>query len=230
MALGLEWIIDQGGKPRAEAWATSASDTFDDLARKLRLDTSDYKKWAQTNDDKPDLCTVYSIPNTIHIDFGVPETSDYIPFFSVISVWRSMAMKQKIAWENKGFFVPVAEGVIDSEITDHLKDENIYGYLFIGHGDSGNINTYSHLGEDMTGTSPDRYTPHGIAFLTLKTCDSASKMDGIIGKTYRFNVWESNVARRGWFVGYSGGVTTSTESFFWTIAPGQNDGGYSGTD
>jgi hypothetical protein len=220
--LGLEWIINREGGPRADAWPTSSSDTFDDLAKKIRFDTSDYQKWAQTTDQKPDPCKKYSIPNTIYIDFGAFKTCDQVPW-SIISIWRSQATAAKATWEGKGFLVPTSEGVIDAEITSHLSSPNTHGYLFVGHGWKGGIiNSYSHLGEDFSGIGPDRYTSHGIAFLTLKACYSADRVP-VIRKRYKYNAWESNVSTRGWFVGYEGSVNTLNELFQWAAARGKND-------
>jgi hypothetical protein len=162
------------------------------------------------------------IPNTIYIDLGLIDHWDMIPW-TVLSIWRSQANRDKADWESKGFLVPMNEAAIDAEITSHLASPNTHGYVFIGHGaDPGIINAYSHLGEDMSGTIPDRYTSHGIAFLTLKACYSAAKSP-TPGKRYRYNAWESNVATRGWFVGYEGSVHTLNELFQWAAARGQNN-------
>lgn len=123
----------------------------------------------------------------------------------------------------KRFLVLQSEGVIDEEIKGHLASPNTHGYMFIGHGwKEAIINSYSHLGDDMSGVGPDRYSSHGIAFLYLKACYSAYKVP-IIRKHYRYNAWESNVATRGRFVGYEGTVSTLTEVFQWATAKGKND-------
>ncbi|HXT40830.1 MAG TPA: RHS repeat-associated core domain-containing protein [Candidatus Angelobacter sp.] len=100
--MGLEWQIQRRGGLRADAKATSTSDTFDDLARNIGLDTSDYKKWAQTSDTKPNLCAVYSIPNTIYIDYGEFKVLDQVPW-SIISIWRSQASAARANWEKNVF-------------------------------------------------------------------------------------------------------------------------------
>jgi hypothetical protein len=93
---------------------------------------------------------------------------------------------------------------------------------FIGHGDiPGTINTYSHLGDDISGIVPDRYTSHGIAFMSLKSCYSAYSFP-VPGRRYTHNAWESNVATRGWFSGYEGSVTIGNEFLLWRFARGKN--------
>jgi hypothetical protein len=152
---------------------------------------------------------------------GETKILDQVPF-AILSVWRSMAESDKAAWQQKGYLVLWDEGVIDNDITTHLGSPNIYGYLYIGHGWKGGIiNTYSHVGADI-GVGPDRYTKHGIAFMNLNSCYSADKVP-IIRKNYRFNAWESNVATRGWFKGYTGSVNTLNELFLWAITRGKND-------
>jgi hypothetical protein len=115
------------------------------------------------------------------------------------------------------------EGVTDNDIETHLKSANIYGYVFIGHGyHPAAINTYSHLGTDVSGIGPDRYTQYGIAFLNLNSCYSAESVP-IIHRNYTYNAWESNVTTRGWFKGYTGSVNTLNELFLWVITHGKND-------
>jgi RHS repeat-associated protein len=226
--LGLEWIIERFGQPRAFAYVRCGdNDTWDALARKLHLDTSDYQRWAQTGDQKPIEGKRYTIPNTIYVDFGELKVLDQVPI-NIISIWRSMAQRDKAAWASKGFRVSMNEGVIDEEITGHLASRDIYGYVYIGHGaESAIINTYSHLGDEISGVIPDRYTGHGIAFMNLKSCYSADRFP-VPGRHYRFNAWESNVATRGWFTGYTGLVNTLNEVFLWATTRGKNDGGISG--
>ena len=118
----------------------------------------------------------------------------------------------------------MTEAVLDVEIKRHLSNPNTYGYVFIGHGAKGGIiNAYSHLGEDFSVVWPNRYTSHGIAFLILKACYSASKVQWVVKgrRPWQNNAWESNVAGRGWFVGYTGLVNTLNGLFMWVAIPGE---------
>ena len=77
---GLEWMVVRAGGPRAMAFASSSTDTFADLATKVKLDVSDIDKWLRQsvgNQDRPvspgsapSPCNLYTIPNTGYIDVG----------------------------------------------------------------------------------------------------------------------------------------------------------------
>jgi len=56
----------------------------------------------------------------------------------------------------------------------------------------------------------------------LNSCYSADSVP-INRRHYRYNAWESNVARRGWFKGYTGEVNTIDEFWLWVITHGKND-------
>ena len=221
--LGLEWIIRRNNQVAwARAYATSASDTFDDLGRKLDLDTSDYQKWAHTSDASPVICRKYRIPNTIYFHMGQRKPRDYIPS-NIISIWRGIARRQRSRYESEGFRAVWIENVSDSEIENALASDYIYKYQYTGHGDYGGIiNTE---GSGAFGVVPNRYTQYGITHLRLNSCGSADE-DALArtfpGRYLRYNTWEWNVATRGWFVGYRGAVDTATEPFRWRIARGKN--------
>jgi RHS repeat-associated protein len=220
---GLEWIVEKAGAPQATAYVPCGdNDSWDALARKIHLDTSDYQRWAQTTDVKPIPGKKYKIPNTIYIDFGQKHWWDSV---MVIGLWRTMARQDKEAWEKKGYFVVLQEDIGSEDvIIQHLSSPFIYGYLFVGHGGSpAIINSIT----DEAGVGPDRYTKHGIAFMNLRACYSAQRFP-TPGRHYRFNAWESNVAKRGWFTGYTGLVNVVNEVFQWVTTRGKNDGGISG--
>jgi RHS repeat-associated protein len=218
---GLKWQINRAMGDRAVA-SCDCGDTWDALARKIHFDTSDYTIWAQTTDRDPVPGKQYTIPNTIYVDYGAARPWDYAPG-SIFSIWRHYINQDVAQWGGKGFRVVIDEGVIDQDIVNHLHSANIYGYVFVGHGDHGGIiGSYSPTNPGNVGTGPDRYTPHGIAFLTLNSCYSADSVP-VIRKHYRYNAWESNVATRGWFKGYTGEVNTIDEFFLWAVAPGKND-------
>ncbi len=74
--LGLEWTIERRREPRARVWASSTGDTIESLARKLRLNASEYRKWLRRADGgslperplNPDTCWEFSVPNTAYVD------------------------------------------------------------------------------------------------------------------------------------------------------------------
>jgi hypothetical protein len=56
--------------------------------------------------------------------------------------------------------------------------------------------------------------------MNLKACESA---DTVLPKQgWRYNMWEFNVAKRGWFSGYEGEVDTYNELWHWRVTHGKN--------
>ena len=222
-AFGLKWIVNRSKRARAEAWVTGTDDTFDGLGQEIGLDTKDYKKWAQTSDTEPGLCTMYTVPNTIYIDVGVLTTKELMPT-SVFSMWLSLARTDKASWERHGFLVRWDEGVLDSDILEHLQSDNIHGYLFIGHG-APEATIHAVPNDPNGGLIPDRYTKYGISFMYLNACFTAQRRS-IAGRAYTYNARESNVATRGWFKGFTGDVCLLNEIVHWAVARGKNDNPY----
>lgn len=222
--LGLTWQIMRLLGPRAIA-TSDCGDTWDDLARKTHFDASDYRTWAQTADVTPVAGKFYSIPNTIYVNYGSAMPGDYYPF-DIFWMWQMMNDQVIAQWKSQGFRVATDVGRIDKDIVNHLGSSDIYGYVFTGHGWNGAIiNSASLTDPGNVGTGPDRYTQYGIAFLNLNACDSADSVP-VIRRNYRYNAWESNVARRGWFKGYTGAVNSIDELFLWVVTHGKNDRGY----
>ena len=73
---------------------------------------------------------------------------------------------------------------------------------------------------------PRRYTRYGINQLALFACYSADndvdRSKNAHASKYRYNLWEWNVARRGWFFGYEGEANLLNEIFRWGAAQGRN--------
>jgi hypothetical protein len=213
---GLEWIISRKGEPRAEARATDPNDTFDGLAQKLGLDTKDYRKWAQTSDNNPTVCKVYSIPNMICFDIGHIHWYDYLPT-APIGYWRNTAIIANVHFEQLGFYTTWQSNVGDQDVVSHLKSPDLYGYIFVGHGDDGAIINTS---ESTEGVNADRYTHHGLHFIELYCCNSADP--GSVPGPYRPNMWGANAAARGRFLGFEGEVNGYNWMFHMVDVPGFN--------
>ena len=213
---GLEWIISRKGEPRADARATDPNDTFDGLAQKLGLDTKDYKKWAQTSDNSPSLCKAYSIPNMICFDIGHIHWYDYLPT-APIGYWRNTAIIANAEFTQQGFYTTWQPNVGDQDVISHLKSPDLYGYIFVGHGDDGAIINTS---QETEGVNADRYTHHGLHFIELYCCNSADK--GSVPGPYGPNMWGANAATRGWFLGFEGEVTGYNWMFHMVDVPGFN--------
>ena len=98
-------------------------------------------------------------------------------------------------------------------------------YTYLGHGSDSYINTYP--AEMANILAPGRYTKYGISRLQLFSCMSAhddirrrNTVSENVAK--RIKVWSSNVARAGWFIGYSGSPNIFTEMYSWTPIRGIN--------
>ena len=222
---GCSWEIKRDGGLFATARATSSADTFHDLASKIRLDMSDYKLWAHTEDASPDTCKKYKIPNLIVYDNGRRKFIDRFPW-NIISVWQRHNEARANTDRASGFKVQFRMDVSSDQIESSLKTDGLYRYTFSGHGDGETgINSYPDPFDTVNPVM--RYTKYGISSLTLQACGSAAideygdnRNKGLV----RRNNWECNVATVGFFVGYEGSVNLLNEVFQWTIVRGTNNG------
>jgi hypothetical protein len=219
--------VKREGKPYAIAYADGDNDTFDGLARIVRLDTEDYPKWAHTTDASPVKCKEYEIPNSIIYHYGTEQMNDD-RFLSIYRHRRKGSEKEIANLKSKRngevFFIEEKELVSDADIVTALGSDFLYQYTFIGHGgpeNPGQINTWFRDGVD-----PGRYTKYGINQLALFACWSAHNdvdpSKNAHASKYRYNLWEWNVARRGWFFGYEGESNLMNEIFRWAAAQGRN--------
>ena len=222
---GCAWEIKRDGGLFATARATSSTDTFQDLASKVRLDVADYKLWAHTEDATPDTCKKYSIPNLIVYDNGRRRFIDRIPW-NIISVWQRQNAARANTYRTSGFMVQFRTDVSSEQIESSLKTDGLYRYTFTGHGDGDRgINSYPDPFDTVDPVM--RYTKYGISGLTLQACGSAAideygdnRTKGLVKR----NNWECNVATVGFFIGYEGEVNLLNEVFQWTIVRGTNNG------
>ena len=223
--LGFTWKIKREGGVFATAMADQDGDTFQTLADKIRLDHSDYKIWAHTEDVRPVKCKKYKIPNLIIYDMGARKYIDYVPL-NIISVWRSHNATAASKYEKEGYKVLKNENVTTTYIHASLGTDGLYRYYFTGHGDGHTaINTYP--SEEDSASPAKRFTKYGINMLVLQACGSAAidefgtnRRAGIVKR----NDWECNVAKNGHFIGYDGWVNVWNELFEWTIVRGANHG------
>jgi hypothetical protein len=223
--LGMEWHVKRDGKPYAIAFSDNDGDTFDGLGIIVGLDTEDYQKWAHTTDASPVRCKEYQIPNTIVYHYGTEQMNDD-RLFSIYRHRRKGSEKEIANWKSKKdgdvFLIETKELVSDADIKAALRDDFLFQYTFIGHGnEGGRINTWFRSGVD-----PSRYTKYGINQLALFACWSAHNTvdpsTNAHASKYRYNLWEWNVARRGWFIGYEGSTNLANEIFNWGAAQGRN--------
>jgi hypothetical protein len=208
------------------AVATAADDTFETLAAKIGLDYSDCKKWLLPADARVEYCKKYTIPNTIYLDFGIANLRDSFPS-AIIATWGRSAERDVARWASVGFNVVMTERVIGGMIKNHLKDKNLHGYEYEGHGAPGGILGLEHADDGDSSSAavyPDRYTNHGISFMTLRACFSLEHVVAV-GRHYKYDAWEANVARKGFLAGYADSVILLDEILLWRLVRGKNDGG-----
>ncbi|MDD4406246.1 MAG: RHS repeat-associated core domain-containing protein [Parabacteroides sp.] len=214
--LGLKWKIIRNYEPHAYAYADSIKDTFDSLARKIHLDTSDYKKWANTTDDYVDLCACYKIPNTIYIEIGDNKNR-------VIRCWANYFKQLGEYWKIRKFNVVTTDPSSSETFIDHLESNYIYGLLYAGHGGKGGNLEFS----NASGVTAARFTKYGIHFLYLFGCSTATKNNNFgnyYQNLYDYNEWELNVAKRGYFQGITQDANWYTAWDYIVDVPGKNPG------
>ncbi|HEY3854822.1 MAG TPA: RHS repeat-associated core domain-containing protein [Verrucomicrobiae bacterium] len=201
--IGLEWIITRTGQPRATAIATSADDDWDSLAMKMGFDVKDYRRWVQPADQKPSPCQVYTVPNTVYMDFGAKTAVDFGPF-DIINLLRITARGEADVLRQRNFNVVITYNPQFDDLLNHLASKDVYEYWFVGHGDSGKINTAGSGAAQWL--EPGRHTQYGIYKMYLMACESTISISGENGK-YMNTPWERNVSTRGTLYGFEDTIT-----------------------
>ena len=219
--LGMRWKVLRDKKTFAVAIPCDAGDTFETLSHELKLDYSDYKKWAHTDDQIPVMGKKYKVPNVVYFHYGKRKLVDYLSgsLFSFLISNSDIVIQLQ---DRLGYRVVVKRNVNGSQIIDALRTDGIYQYTYIGHGDNAWINTYP---DDVSLiVAPDRYTLYGINLMNLFACESASvdiSSAKIIKRTKR-KAWRSNVAKVGTFRGYSNEVNLINQHVFTVVRKGMN--------
>lgn len=213
---GLKWRILRKGQTFAKAIPCSREDTFTKLADEIGLDSSDYKKWAHTNDSSPVRDKEYDIPNVKIYHKGVRRFYENWPN-NVIGNWDNIDDRHMAIDRNVGFKVISKTHINNSDVFNALSLDGLYEYTFTGHGEgNGAIVT-----EDFESSlNPNRITLYGIHKLTLQGCDTAN--DTRLAGNTKFAGWASNVATVGYFVGYMGMINRFTSSRNIIIRRGTN--------
>jgi len=216
--LGLEWVIERKNGFLATAYCTTPVDTFLDLANTVHLDYSDYKIWAHTSDDVPSYCKKYLVPNSIIIDFGANiDPGDRHEFNFLQNVMEANEILAN-RWWSEGYFCAITPSASSSLITQHLRMDGLYYYIWVGHGNGfGAINGDGN--KRLPAVQPRRYTRYGIQQLRLWGCDTAQTVGG---NHHLPNGWEKNVARVGGFMGFTEEVDLWNWEKYQVWIPGTN--------
>jgi hypothetical protein len=178
---GLKWHVDRDGKPRATVWNDSWRDTVTDLANMIHLTASEYRKWLKPEgtmrnempcDENSAVgrCRVFSVPNTAYIDVSTYSWGAF----------KSVLLYAKSVYENcfKGLKLDVDYDypATRAEILAHLSADDIYSYVYIGHGNpaTGGMDDLA-SGDDSTFDviqPNNRYTKYGIFSMDIIACYS----------------------------------------------------------
>ena len=231
-----EWVIrrDDG---KLFAFAATCAGTIDNLAKTLKLDTSDHAKWLTATDGQPlpaptklvERWRIFKIPNTVYIDLGQDAWYDRPPWHRAGGVgnMKESALYAGDRWRERGFHVVVnnfsGRGFLRRQtIIHHLAGAETTMYVYAGHSDTATINTIG--GGGWEGVAPGPYSTHGLALVALLTCHSADK--DVVKQAfsnrfpYTLNLWEHNVSTRGRFIGFVGSVGKSDWRERMRVVPG----------
>jgi RHS repeat-associated protein len=213
--LGLDWSDPNRG---GGAWADvdgKCGDKVEDLAKKIKLDAREYKKWLKLKNGKMPSSesasleedSSFEIPNTVYIDLGQPawyETAANVVTLGAIPhlifELRNFAKNDLASYySSRGFRTKINEITSGSAIKAHLKSDDIYGYIYAGHGGGLGILV---PGGSSSAIIAGRYTNYRIAAMVLLACSSAES-DGVSEAAYgvSFNQWQRNVSADGVFIG-----------------------------
>ena len=244
------WLIHRNpDNERAVAYAEKG-DTADGLAKMMGFDGTDFGAWLKPEGQGklPTTATeavpscLYTIPNTIYIEFGTLGgdnwtygTSAYLQRWGAIPRWRKILTAFGNDKKAVGYHVVVHQAGSARAATalTELHSDNIYGFAFAGHG-SGNGTLVFGNSRDASGQLNDylsagRQTKYGIAFLIAYGCDTANEksydslLPGWGAKMgYEYSPWEKSVATRGFFIGEFGLIGTDNMLSNRIETPGTN--------
>ena len=225
--LGHSWRVIREGKEYAIAEA--CIDTVDNLAGELNLSENEYRDWMKPEDgyrlplssDDPIEYGLYRIPNTVFLDVGKKRFLDGVEWhpLNVLTILRILARENASYWRAEKFKVVETVHPTHEQVFQHLRDPNIYVYIYVGHGARGaSINVVPKSEEVSAGD----YTKYGIAAMYLYACASAEPFERAKpSEIWDNNIWEYNVSYRGIFYGYSREVYPWDCSEYTVIVPGK---------
>jgi len=211
--------VERKGEARARVCCNSADDTWLPLAKEVGHDEDEHHLWAKDeqgnpSSDPPEPGRWYTLPNKVIIDYAMPRRKPQDLFGNAaIQRWERLTRSLGQSAQRKGFMVETHQwglpGASDP-IAQHMADEDLYAYAFVGHGQGG-VLVYAYTPDGKTNaTVPGTYVHHRIARMIPLAC--ASLQPGRLTPylfdeaTTRgrgsFSLWETNVSKYGQIVGY----------------------------
>ncbi|HON07757.1 MAG TPA: RHS repeat-associated core domain-containing protein [Verrucomicrobiota bacterium] len=189
-------------RDRSKYWAVAEinneSDTPKSLALLLRLDESEFHKWAREID-----CRKYEIPNTIVVYTSRPGLFD--GYFSFVTQLRRLAVQFGENADSKNYRVLFClNDSSDTDFRDLWETDGIYGIAFAGHGTRYGFK--ADPSSDNAVAPNDVSPPYKLAYIMAFSCYSANPFLSSIdaqGNNILIN-WQIYLSGAGRFIGFNG--------------------------
>ena len=199
------WIVDRNYQDRAEV-TCDCGDTIAQLAEIIGLSADKFALWLKPVTGETLLGLTASKPMSSQRTFTVPNKAfiDVSSYSWGLLGWELMAYKSGLEqrWSNEKLSVKYfGKWTTTSQlIFQHLADNDLYKYAYIGHGINGWL---TGLSGDVGSISPGKYTIQAINELHLVACytHTGSKE------------WKRNVSKAGWLRSVSGKGTAFSVKF-----------------
>jgi hypothetical protein len=194
-----------------------AQDTKESLAKLVRLNYSEFDKWAKPvpSDDSNhganvDDCSYY-IPNTVIVYTSKKSLLEqYEPLKPIVNRFREMAIEGGENYEAHGYKVYYYLDRDSDDLFEELwKTDGIFAYAFGGHGGEGdngaNVGFQSQV---ESGVAPNQVSPpYHIQAIGAYSCSSAAPILQVTQKgPNTLGKWRSLISDQGTFVGYTAEV------------------------
>ena len=202
--LGL-WKIERKRKKWALARYEGALDTKESLAETVRLNYSEFEKWARPIDG---TCN-YEVPNTVIVYTSKknPDEQNGIGSWQLSNRFRHLAIKSGNNYKEKGYLVYEYLEKESNELFESLwKTDGIVAYAFAGHGDD----EYGYVADPNSGltVAPSQvFPPYHLQAIGAYACSTALTMTYVTPKgPNTTGKWRDWISDQGTFVGYTDSV------------------------
>jgi RHS repeat-associated protein len=201
---GFKWTVIRSGGSTALA-VCECGDTVAGLADLVKLDAEQYRAWLKTagttslpgSENDPLTYGTFLVPNTAYIDVSTYNWG----FLGDANV--AMVYHLRSVFTRRGYDVVYTgpRRTTKSSILHHLALDDIYTFVYVGHGSAGSLTAISDpTGQGITQgiITRDRYTHYGIALMWLIACE---------GNDGANPWWKENVSRAGTLITAHGDIS-----------------------
>ncbi len=207
-ALGLWTQVYRLKEPWAQVCADSENDTWESLAKKIKLDPREASQWVRNHDATPKQGTTYQVPNRMVV-FTTPFDSWGA---TGANYMRQAAIIMGDVLESQGYGVKRITSTSKADFIGGWREEGLGVFVFGGHGVISW--TLRPLGPDVgTPVSPNEVSPrHKLMSVAMFACFSSGEQhdvgfdDGGHPVYSPAESWRKHVAPGGVFLGYPGPV------------------------